>query len=317
MQETRHTSTLDTRPQARAGTITGWPGSAAAWRAVPIQGAGVLTTARRCGIGTASGIDGDGPLPRACPGLASVSSAYWNQSAIDLPVAVDLARGRVALGHPRASGRAEPRAQRGVARQAQGRRLQLGVAGEHQPGDLVLDERAVARNVRGEHRATERLRLEHRVGHAALGDRAVQHDVGAGEQRGHRGVRDRTEVARPRPTGQRLRERPALHRTQHRRARRSASGPERYAWNACTSAGRQASTSPAMSASAVAERSHTETSSPRSRSPATMRSAVMALPRTEGKAKGVRTATRATWAAYRGGRPPPPGNTMPPCVRPG
>src|SRR5437667_8271976 len=157
MQETRHTSTLDTRPQARAGTITGWPGSAAAWRAVPIQGAGVLTTARRCGIGTASGI-GDGPLPRACPRFASVSSAYWNQSAIDLPVAVDLARGRVALGHARASGRAEPRAQRGVARQAQGRRLQLGVAGEHQPGDLVLDERAVARNVRGEPRATERLR---------------------------------------------------------------------------------------------------------------------------------------------------------------
>src|SRR5207249_5383174 len=160
MQETRHTSTLETRPQARAGTITGWPGSAAAWRAVPIHGAGVLTTACRCGIETASGIDGDGPLPRACPRFASVSSAYWNQSAIDLPVAVDLARGRVALGHARASGRAEPRAQRGVARQAQGRRLQLGVAGEHQPGDLVLDERAVARNVRGEHRATERLRLE-------------------------------------------------------------------------------------------------------------------------------------------------------------
>src|SRR5437899_12610128 len=67
MQETRHTSTLETRPQARAGTITGWSGSAAAWHAVPIQGAGVLTTARPCGIGTASGIDGDGPLAASMP----------------------------------------------------------------------------------------------------------------------------------------------------------------------------------------------------------------------------------------------------------
>ena len=87
--------------------------------------------------------------------------------------------------------------------------------------------------------------------------------------------------------------------TSSRRASRSASGPERYAWKAWTRAGRQASTSAATSASATDERSHTATSSPRSRRPATIRSVVMALPRTEGKAKGVRAATRGTRPAYR------------------
>src|SRR5262245_39372237 len=56
--------------------------------------------------------------------------------------------------------------------------------------------------------------------------------------------------------------------------------------------GRKASTAASTVASAVTERSHTETSTPRSRNPRVMRSTVTALPRTEGKANGVSRAIR-------------------------
>src|SRR5262245_46547601 len=92
--------------------LTERPGAAPA---LPIHGAGMLTFARIRGIRTASGSTVAGPLNRAaCPRFTSASSVDWNQPPVYGQIAVDLARRRPALGNPRTSCRAEPRAQAAV-----------------------------------------------------------------------------------------------------------------------------------------------------------------------------------------------------------
>ncbi len=76
--------------------------------------------------------------------------------------------------------------------------LELGLVAEEQPRLAVLDDRTVPRDVRSEDGAAQPERLEHRVGHAALRNRAVHDHIRLGQERTHLGVRDRADVARPR-----------------------------------------------------------------------------------------------------------------------
>src|SRR5439155_1448478 len=68
---------------------------------------------------------------------------------------------------------------------------------EQESGHAVIDERAVSLDVRGEDGPAEGERLEHGVGHAALGDGAVEDDVGVGDQGAHLMVGPGPEVASP------------------------------------------------------------------------------------------------------------------------
>src|SRR5919108_6592634 len=110
-----------------------------------------------------------------------------DQLSIDVEIAVNLPRRRIPALDELASCGTQAGAEGWIGRELLRARLELSLIAEAEAGDAVLDQRSVALDVRREHRATPRQRLEHGVGHPTLGDRTVQHDVADCEQRAHLG----------------------------------------------------------------------------------------------------------------------------------
>jgi hypothetical protein len=96
--------------------------------AVPIHGAGYSDLPGSAASGRREGSTVAVPLAgEACPRFVSVSSADCNQPPVDVQIAVDLSLRRETFGDARAPSGSESRAQRGIAREPQRARFQLGV----------------------------------------------------------------------------------------------------------------------------------------------------------------------------------------------
>src|SRR5207253_2726639 len=92
-----------------------------------------------------------------------------SEPLVERQVVVELAFGRVEAAELVLPGVAERTAETWLVDETPRARLELLLRPEQEAGDAVLDERAVALDVGGEDGPADRHRLEHGVGHAALG----------------------------------------------------------------------------------------------------------------------------------------------------
>jgi len=125
-------------------------------------------------------------------------------SRVDLEIALGLARRSESGFHKPPARLPEAPSKGRIGGQLLDASREIGLRAEEEPGHAVLHQRAVAGNVGSEHGASEGERLEHRIGHAAFGQRTVEDDIDGLEERGHGGVRYRPQVARPWTTAERL-----------------------------------------------------------------------------------------------------------------
>src|SRR5215813_5343520 len=98
------------------------------------------------------------------PGVTATSRSRrpgGRQLVVDRAVAVELARGRKALGDERSAGPSQTFAQCGVARELRCAALERNWVAIKQSRDAVGDDGAMAVDVGGQHRAAEREGFEH------------------------------------------------------------------------------------------------------------------------------------------------------------
>src|SRR5438552_5471134 len=139
-----------------------------------------------------------------------------HEAVVERHVVVELALGRVEAEELRAPSLAERTAEPWLVDETPRARLELVLRPEQEPGDAVRDERAVALDVGGEDGSADRHRLEHGVGHAALGRGRVDHGIRGLEQPAHLRGGHGAEVAGPRTPGDLRQERLTLDGLQDR-----------------------------------------------------------------------------------------------------